>query len=138
GVAVIELLMVRQGRVLGNRSIYPKNLGDSGPEAILAAFLEQHYLGTGAGTDMDRVDEVLLDRPLPDAELLQEALALTWQRKVRLAWRLRGERQGFVRLAEANAANALRLKLSQSDNLTLRFNALAALLGCPAPRRIEC
>lgn len=138
GVAVIELLMVRQGRVLGNRSIHPKNVGDSSPEDILAAFLEQHYLGAGAATEMDKVDEILLDRPLPDAELLQQALAVNWQRKARVAWRLRGERQGFVRLAEANAANALRLKLSQSDNLKQRFGALAALLDCPVPSRIEC
>lgn len=138
GVAVIELVMVRQGRVLGNRSIHPKNVGDSSPEDILSAFLAQHYLGAEAATTGERLDEILLDRSLADAELLQQALVLSWQKKVRIAWRLRGERQGFVRLAEANAANALRLKLSQSDNLTLRFNAVADLLGCPVPQRIEC
>ncbi len=135
GVAVIELLMVRQGRVLGNRSIYPKNHNGQAPDAIITAFLEQHYLN-GEATG-DRIDEVIVDRALPDAELLQKALEVTQERKVRLAWRVRGQRHGFVRLAKANADNALRMRLAQSDNLAQRFDCLAKLLDCPEPQRIE-
>lgn len=136
GVVVIELLMIRQGRVLGNRSISPKNYQDSSPEAIITAFLEQHYLSSGQ--PVERLDEVLVDRALPQADLLQEAISMTQGHKVRLAWQVRGNRQGFVRLATTNADNTLRVKLSQSDNLTQRFEAVAEILDCPVPERIEC
>lgn len=136
GVAVVELMMIRQGRLLGNRSIVPKNYKNSSSEEILQAFIEQHYLGPSAS--LEAIDEVIVDRALPQAALLEEALSVTHERRVRLAWRVRAERQGFLRLAAANAANALRLKLAASDNVTQRFEAVATLLGCPVPERIEC
>jgi excinuclease ABC subunit C len=142
GEVVVSLLMIRQGRVLGNRNIFPRvHVGDTAAD-ILAAFLEQHYLGTsraGANTPIDRVTEILLDRPVEDVGLLQEALHVAQGHAVRLAWRLRGERQGFVRLASVNAGNALQQKLSDSANLDRRFTSLEALVGCDAPiNRIEC
>lgn len=136
GVVVVELMMIRKGRLLGNRSITPKNYRNSSAEDILQAFIEQHYLSQSTPPEM--IDEVIVDRELPQAALLEEALSVTLERRVRLAWRVRAERQGFLRLARANAADALRLKLAASDNVKQRFEAVAALLNCPVPERIEC
>lgn len=137
GVVVISLLMIRNGRVLGHRSLFPKVPVAAEPQAILTAFVEQHYLA-GDNTLLG-VSEILLDREPEDADLLDEALQAAHGRHVRLAWRLRGERLGFVRLAKNNALNAVRQQLAQSDNVRQRFEALDVLLQTAEPvQRIEC
>ena len=44
GHACVQVLFVREARVLGSRSYYPQIRLDEPPEAILEAFLPQFYL----------------------------------------------------------------------------------------------
>lgn len=137
GEVVVSLLMIRQGRVLGHRSIHPRVHPGDNAKAVLSAFLEQHYLG--GERQSDAVSEILLDRELDEMALLEDALKLAQGKRVRLAWRVRGERQGFVRLAVSNANNALKQQLMQSDKVEQRFVALEQLIASQRPlKRIEC
>lgn len=137
GEAIISFLMIRQGRVLGHRSITVKGQAGASEAAILTAFVEQHYLA--GDSQAEKVTEILLDRELDDVTLLESALQATYNKKIRLAWRVRGRRLGFVKLAAENAQNSLRQRLALSDNIKKRFLALDQLLAAKKPlQRIEC
>lgn len=43
GVLCVNLAMVRGGRHLGDRPLFPANASDSTPAEVIAAFLDQHY-----------------------------------------------------------------------------------------------
>ena len=45
GLAVIEVLMIRDGRILGHRTFRPDTRGEEDRSEILEAFLSQYYLG---------------------------------------------------------------------------------------------
>src|SRR6478736_6171556 len=44
GIACVNLVMIRRGRHVGDRSFFPANAEGAVPAEVVAAFLEQHYL----------------------------------------------------------------------------------------------
>jgi len=135
GGLCISVLTVRQGRVLGARHHAPDNGLDLAEEALLGEFVSQYYLGQGR--DLPR--EVLTSHPLPDAELLQSALARQAGRQVRLAHQVRGHRAQWLQLARTNAEQHLATELANRTQLTRRFESLQDALTMDAlPERIEC
>jgi excinuclease ABC subunit C len=44
GIACVNLVMIRGGRHVGDRSFFPANAEGASEEEVVAAFLEQHYL----------------------------------------------------------------------------------------------
>lgn len=129
--------MVRQGRILGHRTYRPDTRGEDDPDEILEAFVAQYYLGERDEQSIPR--EILLPRQLPGGEALEEALATHLGRRLRLAWRVRGERQAWLNMAAANAVQSLQTDLAAREHLEERFHALETLLEADAPiRRIEC
>lgn len=137
GLAVVEVLMVRQGRILGHRSFRPDTRGEDDINEILEAFLAQYYLGERDDQSIPR--EILLPTELPGQQALEEALRTHLGRRIRLASRVRGERQAWLRMAKANAEQSLLSDLATREHLEQRFHGLETLLEADAPiRRIEC
>ncbi|MDX1805114.1 MAG: excinuclease ABC subunit UvrC [Alcanivorax sp.] len=137
GLAVVEVLMIRHGRILGHRTFRPDTRGEEDSDAILEAFLAQYYLGER--DDAVIPQEILLSDALPTGQVLQQALQQQWGRKVRLAWRLRGERAAWVEMARNNARQSLEADLAAREHLEARFLALEKLLQSRTPLRwIEC
>ena len=134
GQAAVQVVEFRQGRNVGGRCLFPGNLHEALSDAdILAAFLGQFYA--------DRIppSEILLSHELSEARLWAEALGRKRSGKVALRWRLRGQRAQWVRLAEANAADALRRRLAERDQVGRGLQALAELMKLgQSPERIEC
>jgi excinuclease ABC subunit C len=59
--------------------------------------------------------------------------------KVGLRWRVRGDRAQWLKLAVTNAADALRRRLSERDQVGRGLAELAELIDLPAPpERMEC
>ncbi|WP_101675678.1 excinuclease ABC subunit UvrC [Alloalcanivorax mobilis] len=137
GLAVVEVLMVRQGRILGHRSFRPETRGEEDSDEILEAFLSQYYLGER--DDQSIPKEIVLPGELPGQAALQEALQSHLGRRIRLASRVRGERQAWLNMARANAEQSLLADLAARQHLEQRFHGLETLLEADAPlRRIEC
>src|SRR5690625_7683008 len=66
GLICVHILFIRQGRVLGSRSFYPKaNLVESEAD-VLTQFLPQFYLGQGR--EIPR--EIITSHPMVDADVL--------------------------------------------------------------------
>ena len=132
GAACVMLLAFRDGRNLGTRAFFPKTNGATADE-VLAAFVSQYY------AEQAPPREIVLDRDIPDRDLIEEALAEATGRKVQLRPNVRGERAGYVDLVRRNAELALATELSSHAAQSARMEGLRDLLGVPeAPKRIEC
>src|SRR5690606_5723440 len=83
--------------------------------------------------------EIVLDRAIPDAELIELALAESAGRKAVLKSSVRGERAGYPELARRDAKVALTSEMASRNAQQLRSEALRELLGLEeAPSRVEC
>jgi excinuclease ABC subunit C len=131
--ACVLLLAFRDGRNLGTRAFYPRTNGEESAEDVLAAFVSQYY------AEQVPPRELLLDREIPDAELIEAALSTAAGRKVQLKWNVRGERAGYLDLARRNAQITLATEMTSRNAQAARSQALAELLGLAEPaQRIEC
>ena len=131
--ACVLLLAFRDGRNLGTRAFFPKTGGSTDPAEVLAAFVSQYYV------EQAPPREIVLDRDIPDRELIEEALSLTGDRKVQIKTSVRSERAGYVDLARRNAEMSLASERSSHASQRARAEALRDLLALPAlPARIEC
>jgi excinuclease ABC subunit C len=134
GVA-IQVFQVRSGRVverveLGtDEAIVGSSEGD-----VLEAAIQQFYELRGAPA------EIYVPAEPSDRDDLEIWLSDRVGRKVRILVPQRGEKRGFVDLANRNAALAYQTRFNQAQ--TAQYDALETLqhiLALPAlPRRIEC
>jgi excinuclease ABC subunit C len=131
--ACVLLLAFRDGRNLGTRAFFPKTNGADNAEEVLAAFVSQYY------AEQPAPREIVLDRDIPDRDLIELALAEAGGRKIQLKVNVRGERAGYLDLARRNAEQALATELSSHAAQHARLEALRELLAlAEPPQRIEC
>ena len=133
GMACVQLFCVRQGRNLGNRSLFPRCADGVDASEVVSAFIAQHYLGKAVP------GEILVSHEPHDREVLVESLSLQADRRVAIQSRPRGERARWLRMAQQNADLALTARLASSSGTRARLEALQEALGLDAPpRRMEC
>src|SRR5690606_37268698 len=131
--ACVLLLAFRDGRNLGTRAFFPRTNGEDSAEEVLAAFVSQYY------AEQPAPPEIVLDRAIPDADVIEAALAEGAARKVVLKSSVRGERAGYLELARRNARVALASELASRNAQHARSEALRELLGLEeVPSRVEC
>ncbi|MEN5207593.1 excinuclease ABC subunit UvrC [Stenotrophomonas terrae] len=131
--ACVMLLAFRDGRNLGTRAFFPRTNGEDSAEEVLAAFVSQYYV------EHEPPAEVLLDRQIPDAEMIEAALSASAERKVALKWNVRGERAGYVELASRNAQITLIAEMDSAGAQQARSEAVREMLGLAEPvKRVEC
>ena len=136
GTVCVQGMFIRQGRVLGSRTWFPRNELALGSGDLLGAFVSQYYLAAG-GRDIPR--DVLTAIALDEADLLETALTDLAGRKVRFAHDVRGQRARWLEMATENAAYNLSVYLADKRNVLARFIALGESLGLEAvPERLEC
>ena len=135
-LACIQALFIRSGRMLGQRTWFPRNeLGLSEPQ-MLGAFLSQFYLG---GVERDIPKTLITSLPIKDGNILAAALAEQAGRRVELAWDVRGQRARWRQLALDNAGVSLAAFLADKRNVFARLVALQEALGLEdVPERLEC
>ncbi len=138
GGLCVEVQFIRRGQLLGHRNWFPADQLDLSLEEALAAFASQFYLGGGqGGYDMPR--QIVVDREMPDVDLLIEALSARAGRRITISSNVRSQRARWLALATASAEQALSTHLSQRGSSHARFEALREALELDvAPARMEC
>ena len=134
GVA-IQIFQVRSGRVVERIELGTDGAVVGSNEAdVLETAIEQFYELRGAPS------EIHVPAEPNEREALESWLSQRAGRRVRIVVPQRGEKRGFVDLANRNAALAYQTRFNQAK--TAQYEALETLqqvLGLPAlPRRIEC
>jgi len=132
GLVAVNVVMIRGGRHVGDRSHFPRHADASLLPDVVAAFLDQHYV----------------ERPVPptivvseagDHEALADVLSAQSGQRVQIVGNPGGERRVWLAMAVQNAEFAIRQKLAQKATQDDRLAALQAALGLPASaQRIEC
>jgi excinuclease ABC subunit C len=137
GGVCVQVLFVRDGRVLGSKSFQPNMHGETSATEILEEFLPSFYLRAEGGLDIP--DEIITDVQLAGAGALQEAVKALHGRDVVLKHRVRETRQAWLQLARLNAEQGLATWLANRSQLGVRFSVLQEALGRESPiTRMEC
>jgi excinuclease ABC subunit C len=117
GAVCVNLVMIRGGRHVGDRSFFPANADAADPGEVLQAFLEQHYV----------------EQPRPPLVLVNHAVEFD------AGVPQQGERRMWVEMAEKNAKLALQQRARERSAQELRLSALRQALGLgDTAERIEC
>ena len=135
GHACIQVLFVREARVLGSRSYYPNTRLDEAPTAILEAFLPQFYLST----EQQIPQEIVLSHRIDDQGLLEDTLAAESGRKVSIKHSVRDARARWLQMAVQTAETNLRSFLAGKQTMAGRLESLRRALDLESiPLRMEC
>ena len=120
GIACVNLVMIRGGRHVGDRSFFPANAEGAGPDEVVAAFLEQHYL----------------EQPAPALVVTSEPVELD---NINVVNPAHGERRVWLDMARKNALLAIAQRVRDRATQEGRLLALREALGLSeGAQRIEC
>ncbi|MFV1873159.1 MAG: excinuclease ABC subunit UvrC [Oleiphilus sp.] len=137
GLVVISMLLVRKGRILGHKNYFPKMSLELSRQEMLASFIEQYYVGQAYIRDLPK--EVVLSDELEDKLLVENAIYETLEKKVKFSHKVKQAKAQWLKMATANAENALKTHLLDKQQMFQRFDALRELLGFDErPKRMEC
>ncbi len=136
GLACVHVLFIRQGKVLGSRSYFPKVPAGTELNEVVQTFVGQFYLQGSQGRTLP--GEILLDFALEEKDLLASSLSELAGRKVQIQSRPRGDRARYLKLARTNASTALITRLSQQSTIHQRMKELAKILKLDEINRMEC
>ena len=135
--AVVHVLFVRDRKILGSKSYYPKVPADTDAAEVLSAFLLQFYLSGHSEQQIPK--EIVLPLEIPDTEALADAISKLAEHKVRLTYAKRGEKAQYLALAQKNAVIALDSRQSLAQKMRARYQALQQQLALDsAIGRMEC
>ena len=132
GVSCIQVFFYRVGFNYGNKAYFPRHSKEEEPSAVLAAFIAQFYQSKAIP------GQIVVNMPLVEVELLQQALTQKNGCAVRVLMPKRGKYKQAIDFVEKNAKQALERHLAHSaTRLSLR-RGVADLFGLEdLPVRIE-
>lgn len=136
GLACVQVLFIRHGKILGNRSYFPKIPANTQIAEVIETFLGQFYLQVHQGRSIP--DSIVIDHSLAGKEMLQTLLSEQAGRQVQIQDKVKGEKNRYLQLAQTNASVALTTQLKQQGRIEERYQALQQLLHMDKIQRMEC
>lgn len=133
GVWCVNLVMIRGGRHLGDRSLFPTNAHGVDHATVLGAFIEQHYAQQRPPSRI-----VAETTSAVDVAEWEETLTEAAGYAVKIITRPSGETRGWMMMANKNAALALQQRLTSQASQEERLLAMQEALGLAGVARIEC
>ena len=119
-IPCVNLVMIRGGRHVGDRSFFPSNAEGAAEEEVITAFLEQHYL----------------EQPAPALVVSSHPVELEG---IEVVTPSHGERRVWLDMARKNALLAIAQRVRDRATQEGRLVALREALGLPeGAQRIEC
>ncbi len=137
GIACIHILMIRQGKILGSRSHFPKIPNNTEREEVFYAFLSQYYLNHSETRTIPNrliVNKELVDDIAPLTDVLTELAG----RKVMVHLSPTSTKGRYLKLSNTNALTAITSKINHKMTIHQRVTALQDELGITSIRRMEC
>lgn len=132
GQHCINLVMIRGGRHLGDKSFFPKNSQDADLAETMEAFITQYYLSQNTppllvcGAEVDKAE-------------FEDMLSEQSGRKIRVLTNAIGDKKVWLKMAQTNAELALQQRQATSANQQARLLALREALNLSeGTERIEC
>ena len=135
--ALVEMLYIRTGRLIGSESFILEGAGDESHGEILTQFMLQYYSAENLPPQ-----EILLSADPPEKNVIEELLTELHGRRTYLFHPMRGDKVRLIRMAMKNArdkAEKMDKKNASSHARTIgACQELAEVLGLDfVPRRIE-
>lgn len=128
----VQAFFIRGGQNWGHRAFFPSHTEGLAEEEVLTAFLAQFY------EEVPPPRLILVDRDLPECELLAEALAGPAGGKVEISVPQRGDRRRLMEQASRNAVEALERRMAESGTKARVNREMAEFLELSeVPQRIE-
>ncbi|MFM5931681.1 MAG: excinuclease ABC subunit UvrC [Novosphingobium sp.] len=132
GQVGVQAFFIRGGQNWGHRAFFPGHTEGLSEEEVLQAFLAQFY------EEVPPPRLILIDRALPEADLLAEAFREGAGGKVEISVPQRGDRRRLLDQARRNAVEALDRRLAESGTKARLNSELAEFLELSEPpQRIE-
>ena len=132
GQVGIQAFFIRGGQNWGHRAFFPAHVADVPEDEVFSQFLMQFY------EEVPPARNVLIDRDLPECELLAEAMSERAGYKVALSVPQRSARRRLIEQAKRNAVEALDRRLAESTTQARLLREVAELFGlADSPNRIE-
>ena len=132
GQSCVQVFFFRGGNNYGNRAYYPSHAREAEAGEVLEAFIGQFY------AKVQPPRRILINTAVPNHDLLEQALCLRADHKVRINEPQRGEKRDLVDAALINAREALGRRMSESASQRKLLEGLAEKLALDGtPERIE-
>ena len=124
GLAMVQVLIVRNGKMVAEKIYKMKNLNEEGEVETLSSFLKQYY-----ADEPILPREILLPLAVEETELIEQWLSEKKKTKVKIEVPQKGKKRDLVRMAEENARFAMRAELDKGDVATRSLEELRESLG---------
>ena len=132
GVMCLQVFFIRGGQNWGHRAFFPAHTEGVAEDDVMMGFLGQLY------EELPPPREVLLDRNLPEAALLADALSDKAGHRVGVKTPQRGANRKLIEQAARNAVEALERRQAEATTQGRLLAELADLFDLEAPpKRIE-
>ena len=133
GWSMVQLLAVRNGKMIAEKIYKLKNLNQEDDSETLESFLKQYY-----ADELVLPSEILISHTIEDAELIEGWLTEKKKGKVRIEIPQKGKKRDLVKMAEENARFAMRTELDKEEVATRSLEELQETLQLKNfPRVIE-
>jgi len=123
GMHCLAVLFVRQGKILGSRSIFPSRTKYNSNQEILATSLMQFYL------EHDIPREIILNQSLEGKRVIEQALIESQNRRTKIKDRVVSYRAKWLKISVANAEESLKSKLASKASISNQLTGLTQALG---------
>ncbi|MDJ0642874.1 MAG: excinuclease ABC subunit UvrC [Erythrobacter sp.] len=128
----VQAFFIRGGQNWGHRAFFPSHTKEVDEAQVLSNVMLQFY------EEVPPPPTVLVDRDLPESELMEAALSELVEKKVRISIPQRGDRRKLLQQAQRNAVEALERRLAETGTKAKINRELAEFLELDAPpERIE-
>lgn len=123
-MAAAVVMRIRRGVLLGRDTLRFTELTDESAASLLTTFASRYYLGRGSSASRQLPKEILIPFEFEDRGLLEEILLDEAGRKVVINVPQRGDKRRLSELAGDNARHALEDRLTSTDRVRDRAEAV--------------
>jgi excinuclease ABC subunit C len=133
----IQILFIRNGKVIGNKSYFSKPLYKTNIAEVLTTFLSQYYLNPQHEKPLPK--RILINKKLVDQTWIEAAINEYAPHKISISSNVKRNYRRWVEMAQTNAEYALSIYLATKNDFSKSLHDFKDIFKLPClPQRIEC